>query len=86
MTQLSEEQRQALLENPEGIEIRDHATQKVYILSEADVHRRAMQALRLQEEREAIQAGIDDLEAGRVQPIEEADQQIRRQLGFGSAT
>lgn len=86
ITQLSEEQRQALLQHPEGIEIRDEATQKVYILSDADVHRRAMQALQQQEERDAIQAGIEDMEAGRTQPLEEADQQIRQELGFGSAT
>lgn len=77
ITQLSDEQQRALLLSPEGIEVRDQDTQKVYVFSDADLHRRAMQALKRQQERDSIQAGIDDMEAGRVLPIEQADQQIR---------
>ena len=83
---LSDEQRLALDQQPEGIEVEDSQTQKVYVLTDAEVHRRAMQALKRQEDRDAIQAGIDDMEAGRVIPLEEVDRQIRKELGFGPAT
>ena len=39
-------------------------------------------ALRQQEDIAAIQAGIDDMEAGRVISLEEADAEIRKDLGF----
>jgi len=32
----------------------------------------------------AIQAGIDDLEAGRVRPFEDVDADLRRQFGFSN--
>ena len=43
---LSKEQRQALDRQPEGIEVEDAETQKVYFLTDAELHRRAMQALK----------------------------------------
>jgi predicted transcriptional regulator len=85
-TPLSDEQRQALDQQPEGIEVEDTQTQKVYFLTDAELHRRAMQALRRQEDHDAIQAGIDDMEAGRVMPLAEVDAQIRKELGLGPAT
>jgi len=36
------------------------------------------------EELAAIQAGIDDVEAGRVRPFEDVDADIRRDFGFPS--
>jgi predicted transcriptional regulator len=41
-----------------------------------------MQALRQQEDLAAIQAGIEDLEAGRFVTLEAADADIRGKLGF----
>ena len=81
---LSDEQRRALDQQPDGIEVEDTRTQKVYFLTDAEVHRRAMKALQRQEDHDAIQAGIDDMEAGRTMPLEEADREIREELGFGS--
>ena len=81
---LSDEQRRALDQQPDGIEVEDARTQKVYFLTDAEVHRRAMEALQRQEDHDAIQAGIDDMEAGRTMPLEEADREIREELGFGS--
>lgn len=83
VNQLTEEQRQALLEHPEGIEVRDEATQKVYILSDASLHRRAMEALRRQrqlEDRDAIAEGIAQMEAGQGMPLDEARQLSRERL------
>jgi Arc/MetJ-type ribon-helix-helix transcriptional regulator len=51
--------------------------------SEADVLREAMRALILHDEEvAAIRAGIEDMEAGRTRPFEEADAAIRRRFGF----
>ena len=80
---LSDEQREALNREPEGIEVQDSQTQKVYFITDAELYQRAMDALKRQEDHAAIQAGIDDMEAGRVVPLEEVDEQIRTELGFG---
>jgi predicted transcriptional regulator len=79
-TPLSDEQRQALDQQPEGIEVEDSQTQKVYFLTDAELHRRAMEALRRQEDHDAIQAGIDDMEAGRVMPYEEVSRRLHTHL------
>ena len=78
--QLSDEQRQALDEQPEGIEVEDRQTEKVYFLADAEVHHRAMQALKRQQDRDAIQAGIDDMQAGRVEPYEDVSRRLRAHL------
>ena len=77
---LSDEQRQALDQQPEGIEVEDSHSEKVYFLSDAEVHHRAMRALQRQENHDAIQAGIDDMEAGRVEPYEEVSRRLRTHL------
>jgi len=48
--------------------------------------RECIPTLKRQENHAAIQAGIDDMEAGRVMPLEAADRQIREELGFGPPT
>ena len=54
--------------------------------SEEDVLRDAMRALRVQDrEIAAIQAGIDDMEAGRVRPFEDVDAEIRDDFGFSKS-
>jgi predicted transcriptional regulator len=51
--------------------------------TEADVLRDALAALKWRdEEMAAIRAGIDDMEAGRIRPFEEADAEIRKRFGF----
>ena len=77
---ITDEQREALNERPEGIEIEDPQTKRVYVLADAELHRRAVEALSHQRDREAIQAGIDDLEAGRVISFEDVDRRIRAKL------
>ena len=81
-TVISNEQRQALERQPEGVEVEDPQSQRVYVLTELETHRKAMQALRRQDDRAAIRAGIDDMEAGRVVPFEEVDRIIRTKLGL----
>ncbi len=78
---LTDEQREALALEPSGIEVEDPATQKVYVLADADIYRRAVEALARDEDRKAIQAGIDDMEAGRVVSFDDVDRRIRAKLG-----
>jgi len=79
-TSLSDEQRRALDQKPEGIVVEDDQTQKIYFLTDAQLHERAMDALRRQEDHAAIQAGIDDMEAGRVVPYEEVSRRLHTYL------
>lgn len=79
---LSDEQRRALDQQPDGIEIEDERTRKVYVLTDAELHRRAIEALRKQEDAQAIKAGIDDMEAGQVVSFDEVDRRIRDKLGI----
>jgi Arc/MetJ-type ribon-helix-helix transcriptional regulator len=51
--------------------------------SEDDVLRAALEALSVRhDELVAIQAGLDDMEAGRLRPFEDVDADIRRQFDF----
>jgi predicted transcriptional regulator len=77
---ISDELRQALAQQPDGIEVEDQQTRKVYVLTDAELHRRAMQALHKQEDRDAIRAGIEDMEAGRVVPYEQVSRNLRAHL------
>lgn len=59
-------------------EISRHISSGEYSCEE-DVLRAALHALALRNaELAAVQAGIDDMEAGRVRPFEEADAEVRR--------
>ena len=57
-------------------------TQKVYVIVDQETHQRAMDALRKQEDLDAIQAGIDAMEAGHTIPVAEVDERIRQEFGF----
>jgi plasmid stabilization system protein ParE/Arc/MetJ-type ribon-helix-helix transcriptional regulator len=53
--------------------------------SEADVLRRALSALSAEDaDLAAVQAGVDDMEAGRMQPLSEITAEIRRRHGWSS--
>jgi predicted transcriptional regulator len=83
ITKLSEEQRRALRDHPNGpIPVEDEQTRKVCVLVDAATHQRAAEALSQQEDLAAIQAGIDDMEAGRVATFGEVDARIRAKLGM----
>ncbi len=64
--------------------VEDEQTNKVYVLVDQETHQRAMQALKQQEDMAAIQEGIEQMEAGLGQPVDEADADIRKDLGFPS--
>lgn len=64
------------------VQIREYIAAGRYA-SEDDVLRAALRALSFHhEEVAAIQAGIADMEAGRLRPFEDVDAEIRRQFGF----
>jgi len=80
---LSEEQRRALTElQGAPVEVEDDETRKVYVLVDQSLHRRGMRALQEQEDLAAIRQGIEQMEAGLGQPLDEADAEIRKELGF----
>ena len=55
--------------------------------SEADVLRDALSALKSRDEEvAAIQAGIDDMNAGRILPFDTVDSEIRERFGFSKKT
>jgi putative addiction module CopG family antidote len=67
-------------------DVQDQVSQHIatgHYTSEDDVLRAALRALALRhEELTAIQAGVDDVEAGRLRPFEDVDADMRRQFGF----
>ena len=80
---LTDEMRQAIeARKGDPIPVEDEQTHRTYVIVDSETHQRAMQALQRQEDLAAIQEGIDDMEAGRGMPIEEADKRIREKLGF----
>ena len=82
-TKFTDNIRQALQQNPgKAIPVEDDQTHRVYFVYTEDLHLKATEALRAQEDLAAIQAGIDAMEAGRTIPLAEADKQIREELGF----
>jgi predicted transcriptional regulator len=77
---LTPEQSAALQAHEGELRVTDPTTQRVYVLVDDETHSRAMEALRRREDRQAIQAGIEDMEAGRMQPAEEAHRHGREEL------
>lgn len=64
------------------LEVVDPQTQRRYVLIDSETHRRAMDALRREQDREAIAEGLAQMEAGHGQPLDEAFADLRSRLGF----
>jgi hypothetical protein len=62
------------------LEVVDPDTERTYFLVDSDTHRRAMEALRRQQDRESIAQGIAELQAGEGIPVEEARKLTRQRL------
>jgi hypothetical protein len=82
MVKLTKEQRIALQKNPEGVSCEDTTTDRVYVLVEEQIHRRAMHALKQQQDLDAIRRGVAQMEVGGGMPIQEARVQLAQELGF----
>jgi len=64
------------------LEVVDPQTQRRYVLIDSETHRRTMEALRREQDREAIAEGLAQMDAGQGQPLDEAFADLRSQLGF----
>lgn len=64
------------------LEVVDPDTQRLYLVVDAEVHRQAMEALRRQQDRDAIAQGISEMEAGEGISLDEAFDDIRANLGI----
>ncbi len=67
---------------PDGVEIQDGTFQKVYVIVDQEIHRRAMRALRQRADLEAIREGVPQMEAGDGQLLHDAEAERRQELGF----
>ncbi len=66
-----------------GLEVIDPSTNRIYVILDEETHRRAMEALRQQEDDwAAIQQGIGQADAGGSMSLADSEQQIREQFGF----
>ncbi len=83
ITALNQELITALHAAGEGeLEVVDPETLRTYVLIDSDTHHRAMDALRRQQDHDAIAAGLVQLKAGEGQLLDEAFQNIRTRLGL----
>lgn len=83
ITKLSKEQAAALRATGDReLEVVDPETQRAYIIVDRDTHRRAMEALRRQQDRDAVAEGLSQMEAGKGKPLDEAFSDMRSRLGF----
>lgn len=64
------------------LELVDPETQRRYVLVDSDIYHQAMEALRIQQDREAIATGLEQLEAGEGRTVDESFQSMRTRLGF----
>ena len=64
------------------IEAVDPTSGRVYFIVDGETHRQAMEALRRQQDRDAIAEGIAQMETGQGKPLDEAFEEIRDRLGF----
>ena len=64
------------------LRLTDPSTDRVYVLIDDETHRRAMHALKLQEDWEAIQEGAAHADRGETMSVDEARAQLKRQVGI----
>jgi len=62
------------------LEVIDPETERTYVLVDSDTHRQAMEALRRQQDRDAIAQGIAEMESGAGISVEDARQLTRDAL------
>jgi predicted transcriptional regulator len=78
---LTKELTDALHATEDGqVEAIDPETGRVYFVVAGPIHQRAMEALRRQDDRDAIARGIADMEAGQEIAVDEAHANLRQDL------
>ena len=68
----------------DGLEVIDPETNRVYLIVDEQRYRRALNALRVQQDHDAIAEGIAQMEAGEGKPAEQVFEELRSRLGFSS--
>lgn len=82
MIKLNREQSEEAARHPEGVECQLDGNEKLFIIVDADVHKRMKTAFYQKDIRDSIAAGIADMETNLGLPFGDADRQMRSQLGF----
>ena len=78
---LTDEQSAALDASEAGsVEVVHPGNNQIYFVVDAETYRKAMDALRRQQDHDAIAEGIAQMEAGDTMPLEEARQLTRNRL------
>jgi hypothetical protein len=86
ITKLTTEQSAALhASGDHELQVVDPVTDRTYVLIDSDTHRQAMDALRREQDRDAIAEGIQQMAAGQGQPLDAALAEMRARLGFPQA-
>lgn len=68
------------------VEVEHPNTHATYFVVEGETHRQAMDALRRQKDRDAIQEGIDQMEAGEGVPLDKAFERVGQKLDLPPRT
>ncbi|WP_166822024.1 hypothetical protein [Thalassoroseus pseudoceratinae] len=80
---LSKELADALRDSQTGeLEVVNPENNRIYVVVDGDTHRQAMDALRRQQDRDAIAQGITEMEAGEGVPLGQAFNEIRAELSL----
>lgn len=77
---LTPDQISAIQQQGGPIQVVDPNNNRIYVVVDIETHQQAMDAKRKLDDLKAIQQGIDDSEAGRVQPLAEAFAELRESL------
>ena len=77
-TKLPDELRQPLRQNPKEVRLEDDQTHAIYFVIDEETHRRAMRALKEQEDNDAIAEGLQQMETGEGRPLHEVDAAMQR--------
>lgn len=64
------------------LEVVDPDTNRTFMIVDREIHQRAMEALRRQQDRDAIAEGIFQMESGAGQPLQECFADLRTRLGY----
>ena len=67
------------------LEVVDPDTQRTYFLVDGETHRQAMEALRRQQDRDAIGEGLVQMQTGKGKPLDQAFSDMRSRLGLPQA-
>jgi len=66
----------------EELKVVHPTTNRLYVVVDDQVHRKAMEALRRQEDHDAIAEGIAQMKAGQGKPLHEVEAEMRAEFGY----